>query len=261
MSNLIQIKFKLIDRNLKVLTAPETSNVVKKPLRKSIFGTLGSQIEHRSEFNLKCAICQTYCIFSFSSCPVTYYYIYEDNKIVCYYCTKCFKLFFATGKLSKRTIPTNILETIKFFKWYCSGCCNEIEFSDMQSHEIICKGGRQHTCPIKYCFEKGTANKMTEHLKDWHGKIAFGSHFKLPTNFGSCYIFVREHIVRLRVTSEFSLTSSLDHGSVHVELVTKNDGDDHISPYALFCNKKNEIITDYSKLASSSEVFVKVVVA
>uniref|UniRef100_A0A6P7H511 Uncharacterized protein LOC114346180 n=1 Tax=Diabrotica virgifera virgifera TaxID=50390 RepID=A0A6P7H511_DIAVI len=254
MSNLIQIKFKLIDRNLKVLTAPEISNAVRKPVIKN--APLGSQIEHRLEFDLKCCTCKEYCIFSLSTCPVMYYYIDKDDDYICYYCYRFFK-YEVDKPMAQRTIPINSRETIKFFKWNCSNCCSEIEFSDLQLHEINCKLGRQFTCPETDCYEKGTANQMIEHLENQHDLWAFGSHFKLPRNFESCYVFVREHIVLLRVTDTADFTS-LEHKYIHVELLTKPDNDD--TAYVMFCNKKNEILSDYSKLASCSEVFVKVVV-
>ncbi|XP_028141939.1 uncharacterized protein LOC114335847 [Diabrotica virgifera virgifera] len=254
MTNLIQIKFKLIDRNLKVLTAPEISNAVRSPIVKN--APLESQIEHRSEFNLKCNICQAYCIFSLTGCPVMYYYIDEKNSYVCYYCTQYFKLKIDEAS-AERTIPINIFETMKFFKWNCSNCCSDFEFSDIQSHEINCKLGRQFTCPRRNCNEKGTASQMIEHLKDWHFCMAFGSHFKLPIDFIKCYVFVKEYIVFLRETNTLEFTS-FRHKYIHVELVTKTDND-RKSPLALFFNNNNEILRNY-KCGCESEVFVKVFV-
>ncbi|XP_028132575.1 uncharacterized protein LOC114328034 [Diabrotica virgifera virgifera] len=262
MSNLIKIEFKIIDRNLKVLTAPEISIAVRKPLKWFIDNPQGGQIEYRSEFNLKCAICQAYCIFSLSTCPVKYYYIDEESDYVCYYCNQFFKLFLETDESSaKKAIPTYIFKTMKFFKWNCSTCCSVIEFSDMQSHEINCKRGRQFSCPIANCCDsaKGIANQMIQHLKNRHNFMAFGSHFKLPRNFLKCYVFFREDIVFLRATDTLDFTSSLDHRSIHAELVIKTDNVEK-RPYALFFNTNNEILRDHSKFASDSEVFVKVFV-
>uniref|UniRef100_A0A6P7GRI6 Uncharacterized protein LOC114345532 n=1 Tax=Diabrotica virgifera virgifera TaxID=50390 RepID=A0A6P7GRI6_DIAVI len=267
MSNLIQIKFKLIDRNLKVLTAPEISNAVRKPMVKNV--PPGSQIEHLLEFNLKCSVCQAYCIFSLSTCPVMHYYInrYSNNeydKYICYYCNEYFLIDLTYEEMNFEVpIPINILETMKFFKWNCSNCCNDIEFLDMQSHEINCKRGRQYTCPrvpMEDCCVKGTANQMIEHLKNQHDHMAFGSHFKLPIKFGDfyCYVFVKEYIVLLygRKTPCFT---SLENKYIHVEIVNKTDKDT-TSITALFFNAENEILRDYSQLTSYSEVFVKVFV-
>ncbi|XP_028137569.1 uncharacterized protein LOC114332060 isoform X3 [Diabrotica virgifera virgifera] len=250
MSNLILIKFKLIDCNLKVLTAPEISNAVRKPIVKN--DSLESQIEH-PEFSLDliCYYCKAYCVFSLTGYPVKEYYYDDDDEYVCYYCNQFFKV--DTDGIS---IPINILETMKMFAWNCSNCCGEFEFSHMQSHEISCKLGRQYTCPRKNCYEKGTANQMITHLKDRHKYMGFGSHFKLPVDFESCYVFVREHIVRLRKTKP--VKSSLEHISIKVELITTES--DNTDPCALFFNNSNEILTDYSKFSSYSEVFVKVFV-
>ncbi|XP_028137568.1 uncharacterized protein LOC114332060 isoform X2 [Diabrotica virgifera virgifera] len=249
MSNLIQIKFKLIDRNLKVLTAPEISNAVRKPIVKNA--------PLRLEFNLNCYYCKAFCILSLSTCPVNYYYIDNDGDYICCYCYKFYK-FESDKPIVEKVIPISSLETIKFFKLNCINCCSEIEFSDVQSHEINCKLGRQYTCPIENCCEKGTANQMIEHLKDRHKEMSFGSQFILPINFLRGYAFVKEYIALLSVTDTGNF-SSLEHKYIDLELVPKIDSD-AIFPYVSFFNARNEILSDYSTFASYSEVFVKVFV-
>ncbi|XP_050516891.1 uncharacterized protein LOC126891686 [Diabrotica virgifera virgifera] len=266
MSNLIQIKFKIIDHNLMVLTAPGVSNAVGKHILQNP-ESISKNAPHEkqigkylSKFNQKCIKCQAFCIFSLTRCPILTYYtnIYEYNNYMCYYCYNYFKSdeWLICKVYFKILIPINIFETMEFFKWYCRNCCSEIKISDIQAHEINCKRGRQFTCPRRNCCEKGTANHISKHLKDRHYCMAFGSQFKLPINFFRCYVFVREYIVFLHVTptSDFA---SLELYDIHVELVTKND---EKIPYALFFNNNNELLTGGLKLASCSEVFVKVII-
>ncbi|XP_050516892.1 uncharacterized protein LOC114332058 [Diabrotica virgifera virgifera] len=254
MSNLIQIKFKLIDRNLKVLTAPEISNAVRKPVVTN--APLQNQIQHPTKFNLTCYYCKACCIFSLSSCRVKYYYHDKEYNYVCYYCNQ---FFVKADEIDGIDIPSDISGIMDFFQWECRNCCGEIYFSSMQSHEINCKLGRQFVCPIKNCCEKGIANQMIKHLNEGHKCRAYGPHFRLSKSFSSCYVFAKEYIVFLSVTNTLDLPSSLDHESIRLELLTKTDDDGKI-PRALFFNSKNEILTDYSNILSCNLVFVKVFV-
>uniref|UniRef100_A0A6P7GYC0 Uncharacterized protein LOC114344481 n=1 Tax=Diabrotica virgifera virgifera TaxID=50390 RepID=A0A6P7GYC0_DIAVI len=272
MSNLIQIKFKLIDSNLKVLKSPAISKVVRKPILKkpesiSKNASDGNIIEkYRKELNLKCNVCQAYCIFSMSKHPIKTYYIDEQNNYIrCYYCAQGLQYFgILLYRLSQRQFSSEIIDNMNSFKRNCHNCGSEIEFSDMQSHK--CKWGnylmRTFICPIKGCGKIGTVNEMIEHLKDIHKCMAFWSHFKLPTNFSSCYVFTNRHIVFLNVPDVLKHNDKhtrIDHTSIHVELITKFYSSEN-RPYALFFNDKNEILRNDSKFASYTEVFVKVVV-
>ncbi|XP_028136113.1 uncharacterized protein LOC114330888 [Diabrotica virgifera virgifera] len=255
MSNFVQIKFKLIDRNLKVLTT-EISNAggVRKPVLKN--APDGHQIgKKQSEVNLRCIECQEYCIFSLSTCPILFYFIDKRKDYLCYYCHQWFKYC----EFNKRVIPKEIITDImQFFKWICSDCCSYIEFLDMKSHELNCKQGRQFSCPIENCCEKGTANEMIEHLKV-HNCLAFSSHFKLTSDILRCYAFVKKYIVYLHLT-RYSWNT--------VKLVTETDNDGHsttLKPHVMFFDNNNKLLNGYNRDTSipdisTDEIFVKVIV-
>ncbi|XP_072398917.1 uncharacterized protein [Diabrotica undecimpunctata] len=261
MSNFILIKFKLTDRNIrniKVLREHGVSNAVRKPILKNI------PDEHqigkvRSEFNIKCVICQTYCIFSFTTCPIRYYYIDKDHNYLCYYCYQMFKYIGLSDQTLERAIPNEIFDTMKFFKWNCSNCCSDIEFSDMQSHEIDCKLGNQFSCPIQNCCEKGSANQMIEHLVELHNCMAFGAHFKLPMNILSCYVFVDEYIIFLHLTRSGNLIRT---DNIQAELITKIDNDDEatLKPYVMFFDNRNALLNGRITNIRINKIFVKVVI-
>ncbi|XP_050514811.1 uncharacterized protein LOC126890037 [Diabrotica virgifera virgifera] len=259
MSNILLIKFKLIDRNQKILTILGiTTTAVIKPTPKN--DPQGNQIvKYRSELNLQCIICQEYCIFSLSNCPIQTCYIDNHNNYVCYYCYQWFKYNGKSGLYFKRLIPDEIIYIMKFFKWNCSNCCMDIKFPNMTSHEIKCKLGRQFSCPIKNCCKKGTTHQMIEHLKV-HNCLAFSSHFKLSLNILSCYVFVNEYIVYLDLSCSGSENSVRTY-NIQVELVTKTDNyekETTMQPYVLIFDTNNELINNLS--VYNNEIFVKVIV-
>ncbi|XP_050517208.1 uncharacterized protein LOC114339586 isoform X3 [Diabrotica virgifera virgifera] len=238
MSKFIQIKFKLIDRNVKVLTAPELSRHHVAPAHPNetpdvstpiLNNSLqGSQIEYTSKFNLKCKVCQEYCMFSITDNPIDAYYIDEKNNYTCYYCYEAFKFNPSTTRYLKRTHPLDIFDTMKFSKWNCSKCSTEIEFSDMRSHEINCKLGRQFTCPIGNCYEKGTVNQMIKHMKD-HNCLAFSSYFRKPAGTFSCYVFVREYIVYLIQFTNAYKNNIYNPYEIRMKIVAKTDNDEKVT--------------------------------
>ncbi|XP_050517207.1 uncharacterized protein LOC114339586 isoform X1 [Diabrotica virgifera virgifera] len=288
MSNFIQIKFKLIDRNLNILTAPEMyhqhlasahlneAQAMREPILKK--APQESQIEYTSKFNQKCKACQEYCMFSITRSQIDAYYIDEENNYVCYYCYEAFKSNLTATCYRKRKIPLHIFDAMKFFKWNCSKCCSEIEFSDIRSHEISCKLGRQFTCPIGDCCEKGTVNQMIKHLKD-HNCLAFSSYFIKPRDIFSCYVFVREHIVYLEELTSAYRSNLYFPYEVRTKLVTKTDNKEKVTridndltrlyinnqesdrntPYVLMFYSNNEM-KDKSPEPINYPTFVKVIV-
>uniref|UniRef100_A0A6P7FMM2 Uncharacterized protein LOC114330888 isoform X1 n=1 Tax=Diabrotica virgifera virgifera TaxID=50390 RepID=A0A6P7FMM2_DIAVI len=261
MSNFVQIKFKFIDRNLKVLTTTEITNAgaVKKPVLKNAPGGQSRRGKIQSEVNLRCVKCQEYYIFSMSTHPILYYYKSKcNNNCICHY---CFQLSEHYGNIVSRVIiPKEIAIEIR----NCSNCCSNIQVSDMQSHKINCKQGRQFSCPIKNCREKGTVNQMIEHLKV-HNCLAFSSHFKITSDVLRCYVFVKEFIVFLHLPRVQSVQSTfIVRCNIHVELVTKTGNDENstiLEPCVMFFDAYNQLLNSCSMNTSTGEIFVKVVVS
>ncbi|XP_028136114.1 uncharacterized protein LOC114330889 [Diabrotica virgifera virgifera] len=258
MSNFVQIKFKLIDRNLKVLMSTEISNagVVKKPVLNPVLNNAlhGSQIvKKQSELSQRCVKCQEYYIFSLSTYSISYYYKDKrSNNCICYYCYQWFK---SDGYI-RRIIPKKIATDM----WNCSNCRSNIQASDMQFHEINCKQGKKFSCPIKNCREKGTVNEITEHLKV-HNCLAFSSHFKLTSDSLRCYVFVKKYIVFLhltRVESTFNVKYN-----IQVKIVTKTDNNENsttLKPRVMFFDSRNQLLNGYSMGTSTGEIFIKVII-
>ncbi|XP_050518017.1 uncharacterized protein LOC126892508 isoform X1 [Diabrotica virgifera virgifera] len=250
----------------KVLTGSDVSNAVVKNVPKN--NPHGRQIEnYQAEFNLKskCVKCQEYCIFSISNCPIRYYYRDKRNNYICYYCYK----FFSDGddvsqrqarevrKYFERAILSEIINGMKFYKWNCSNCNSDIQVSDMQSHEINCKRGRQFRCPIEGCCEKGTVNQMIEHLKN-HNCLAFSSHFQLPSNHLRCYVFVKEYIVRL----DLSFAKNFATESIQVVRKAGNVKKKRLTASFMLFDSNNqllEVVHVHSQF-DVNPIFVKVIV-
>ncbi|XP_028136111.1 uncharacterized protein LOC114330887 [Diabrotica virgifera virgifera] len=264
MSSFVQIKFKLIDSNLKVLTSTEISNTVRKPVLKNARHRyqIGKDL---SEFSLKCIKCQAYCIFPLSTCPIRYYYVDKQNNYICYYCYQWFKysneISGQRKEISFKRKHTReiIIDIMKFFKWNCGNCCSCIGFLDMQSHDINCKQGTQFSCPIKNCSEKGTAIQIIEHLKV-HKCWAFSFHFKITSDIVRCFVFVEEYIVFLhlpRVQSTFIVSCN-----IKADLVTKtyDEKGTTLKPYVMFFDTNNQLLNRCRMDISTDDVYVKVIV-
>ncbi|XP_028128966.1 uncharacterized protein LOC114325176 [Diabrotica virgifera virgifera] len=257
MSNFIQIKFKLIDRNLKVLTGPKFSAAVRKPVPKN--APHGHEIgKNRQEFDLKakCVKCQAYCIFSLSNCPVRYCYLNKHNNYMCYYCYQWFESWETSSQYFEIAIPSEIFGGMKFYKWNCSNCFSDISVSDMQSHEISCKLGRQFRCPMENCCEKGTTNQMIEHLKD-HNRLAFSSPFQLTSNNLSCYVFLKEHIVSLLL---IRTKNSIFCDVIVVILPQSEFAIKQFEVRTMFFDSNNQILNQYEINDNINPIFVKIIV-
>ncbi|XP_072398927.1 uncharacterized protein [Diabrotica undecimpunctata] len=264
MSNLIHIKFKLFDRNLKVLASSEVSNSVVKPVPKKqnpLAKMLlhGNQIkEYQTEVNLKCIECEVYCFLLVSTLKVNTCFIDKDNNCICYNCYQWLKSMYS--HYFERRFSNEIIDKMKFSMWNCSTCCSDFKPLDrVLSHTINCKLARQFSCPIKNCCEKGTADKMIEHLKI-HNCLAFLSPFKLTLNSSSCYVFVEKYIVFLHITRSGHFICS---DNIQAELVTKTDNDKKettLKPYAIFFNNDYNAILNNSLVDLNRGIFVKVFV-
>ncbi|XP_050516890.1 uncharacterized protein LOC126891685 [Diabrotica virgifera virgifera] len=264
MPNLIQIKFKLIDRNLKVLKAPEISKALRKPIVENASHEHQIQNYHAESYPAKCNRCHEYCLIE--SLPgveiLSYYWDKKNGGFMCIY---CYQWFYYRRYCTKYNDHEKIVDKWMIhrmndlFPCRCSNNCGSyINLSHLPSHELECKLGRQFICPTQNCYWEGTANKMIEHLKDLHKCMAFGYHFQLPRNISSCYVFVKEYIVFLHVTPKSDF-AKLESNDISVELVTKTDNA-YKNPTILFFDKKNEILKGNFEFAFYGEVFVKVMV-
>ncbi|XP_050501311.1 uncharacterized protein LOC126881220 [Diabrotica virgifera virgifera] len=252
MSNLINVKFKLIYHNLQFFTISEndhSSSIKNSSLEnqidtqeknqfiyKSKFDLTSEIVEFPLEYNPECFNCKESCIFSLSDFyPVTYYYSPTHKDFLCF-C--CFEWLTDENKTKGNHLYLKQMMTSSFLSRFCKyNCGQHFSFSKILEHEVLycTKSMDYYNCPVQHCLKKDVASGLRNHLSAHHGYTLCASFFDLPYLPTKCFVFLKGNFIHFQLTK-----GTKSRYDVECKIVTKDSViQSKWKPHVLFFNKSS----------------------